>query len=267
MPTDKDEFFNPPSPPFTKGGRGGLKTVAIIPARYNSTRLPGKPLLDILGKPMIQHVWERARKAGKIERVIVATDDEGVYNAVTAFGGEAAMTSKNHLSGTDRVAEVISGFTFETEIIVNVQGDEPMIDPDMIDQVVKLLQNDSRASIGTLCRKTEDNKEIMDPNIVKVVFDKEGFALYFSRSPIPYNRDGHGSVSYYKHLGIYSYRRDALLRLSSMNPTPLEKTEKLEQLRALENGFRIKVSETDTDTIGVDTIEDLEKVIRKIKNG
>ncbi len=243
------------------------KAIAIIPARYNSTRLPGKPLVNILGKPMIQHVWERAMKAGKIERVIVATDDERVSDVVSGFAGEAIMTSKNLLSGTDRVAEVVSGLTFETEIIVNVQGDEPMIQPDMIDQVVKLLQNDSRASIGTLCRKIKDKKEITDPNIVKVVFDKEGFALYFSRSPIPYNRDGHGSVSYYKHLGIYSYRRDALLRLSSMNPTLLEETEKLEQLRALENGFRIKVGETDRDTIGVDTMEDLEKVTGKIKNG
>jgi 3-deoxy-manno-octulosonate cytidylyltransferase (CMP-KDO synthetase) len=250
------------------------KAIAIIPARYNSTRLPGKPLVNILGKPMIQHVWERAMKAGKIERVIVATDDERVYNVVKVFGGEAAMTSKSHLSGTDRIAEVVAGRSLDTDIIVNIQGDEPMIDPDMIDQVVKLLQNDSRASIGTLCRKIKDKKEITDPNIVKVVFDNDGFALYFTRSPIPFHREGQGSrdkgqgeASYYKHIGIYSYRKEALLSLASMEPTPLEKTEKLEQLRALENGFRIKVSETDRDTIGVDTMEDLEKVTGKIKNG
>lgn len=254
------------------------KAVAIIPARYKSTRFPGKPLADILGKPMIQHVWERATKADKIEKVIVATDNKRVYNVVKGFGGEAVLTSKNHLTGTDRIAEVVRGLPFNTDMIVNIQGDEPLIEPEMIDQVVEILIDDLNASIGTLCRKIEDIKEIMDPNIVKVVFDKEGFALYFSRLPIPYYREGQKARQegretieegqdrvYYKHLGIYSYRRDVLLRLSSMRPTPLEKAERLEQLRALENGLRIKVGETDRDTIGVDTREDIERVINRLK--
>jgi len=157
-------------------------------------------------------------------------------------------------------------FPPEIDIIVNIQGDEPMIEPDMIDGVINLLINDSRASIGTLCKKIEDINETIDPDIVKVVFDKEGFALYFSRSQIPYCREGEkGEGLYYKHLGIYSYRRDALLRFSSMKPTPLEKIEKLEQLRALENGLRIKIGETLKNTIGVDTKEDLDRVIKKLK--
>jgi 3-deoxy-manno-octulosonate cytidylyltransferase (CMP-KDO synthetase) len=279
VPTDKDEFSNPPSPPdksphppFAKGGlegiksrdKGGLKTVAIIPARYGSTRLPGKPLLDILGKPMIQHVWERTVKAREVEKVIVATDDEKVLRVVKDFGGEVTLTSKEHLTGTDRIAEVVRGFSLDVEIIVNVQGDEPLIEPDMIDQVVKILAYDPKASMGTLCRKISDIKEIVDTNVVKVVFDKEFYALYFSRLPIPYYRNDDPKV-YFKHLGIYSYRRDALLRLSSAKSTPLENAERLEQLRALENGFRIKVAETDRDTIGVDTEEDLEMVRRRLR--
>jgi len=252
------------------------KAIAIIPARYGSTRLPGKPLIDILGRPMIQHVWERVKRSNEIERVIVATDDERVYNVVKGFGGEVHLTSKNHLTGTDRIAEVVRGLPFYTDIIVNIQGDEPLIEPDMVDQVVKILIDDHKASIGTLCRKIGDIKEIMDPNIVKVVFDKECFALYFSRSPIPYYRDDEQGLKtqdsrlknvYYKHLGIYSYRRDVLLRLSSMKPNNLENAERLEQLRALENGLRIKVEQTEGDTIGVDTEEDLERVRRRLRSG
>lgn len=263
------------------------KAIVIIPTRYGSTRFPGKPLVDIMGKPMIQHVWERAMEASEIERVIVATDDEKVYSTVKGFGGEATFTSKEHQTGTDRIAEVVRRLPSEMDIIVNVQGDEPLIEPDMVDQVVKILIDDPKASIGTLCRKIGDIKEMMDTNVVKVVFDKDGYALYFSRLPIPYWRDdeqrpnpetspswqqGRGSGQgprlkniYYKHLGIYSYRRDALLRLSSMVPTSLEKAERLEQLRALENGFKIKVGETDKDTIGVDTEEDLEMVRKRLK--
>lgn len=245
------------------------KVVAIIPARYNSTRLPGKPLLDILGKPMIQHVWEKTKAVGKVNKVIVATDNEKIYNAVERFGGEAIMTSKSHITGTDRIAEVVKSLSSGIDIIVNIQGDEPTIEPDMVDQVISVLSNDSRASIGTLCKMIEDVNEIMDPNIVKVVFDKEGFALYFSRLPIPFYRNGKKETKgniHYKHLGIYSYRREALLSLSSTKPTPLEIAEKLEQLRAIENGMRIKVGLTFKDTIGVDTNEDLERVIKYMSN-
>lgn len=244
------------------------KVVAVIPARFGSTRLPGKPLIEIMGKPMIQHVWERAVRAKEVEKVIVATDDEKVYNAVKGFGGEVVLTSKGHPTGTDRIAEVVKGLPSSIEIIVNIQGDEPLIEPDMIDQVTKILIEEPRASIGTLCRKIEKSEEAEDPDTVKVVFDEENFALYFSRSTIPFYRDGDkrrdGKI-YYKHLGIYSYRRDALIRLSSLASTPLEKAERLEQLRALENSFKIKVDETDSDTIGVDTKKDLQRVIKRIK--
>lgn len=243
------------------------KVLAIIPARYGSTRLPGKPLVNILGKPMIQHVWEKVIGASGVGRIVVATDDEKVYDAVRGFGGEAIMTSKSHPSGTDRIAEVVRSLPFDTDIIVNIQGDEPMIEPDMVDQVIKILNNDFRASIGTLCRKMADIKEVIDPNIVKVAFDKEGFALYFSRSPIPYYRNEEKETKervYYKHIGIYSYRKDALMKLSTMSSTTFEIAEQLEQLRALENGLRIKVSETERDTIGVDTKEDLDRVIKSM---
>lgn len=246
------------------------KAVAIIPARYNSTRFPGKPLVDIMGKPMIQHVWEKAVRAKEIEKVIVATDDKKVYNAVKSFGGEVVLTSREHATGTDRIAEVVKGISPGVDIIVNVQGDEPLIEPDMIDQVTKILISEPDASIGTLCRRIDKLDEAKDPNIVKVVFDRKCFALYFSRSTIPFYRDGgdrRRSKVYYKHLGIYSYRRDVLIKLSNLEPTPLEKAEHLEQLRALENGFRIKVGGTKRDTIGVDTKEDLEMVIKRIRHG
>ena len=193
------------------------------------------------------------------EDVIVATDSETIFERVFAFGGKAIMTDKKHPSGTDRIAEVAASMDYD--IIVNVQGDEPLIRPEMIDDVITVL-DDKRASIGTLIKKIEDPEEIADPNVVKVVFDKERFALYFSRAPIPFHAD-HSEIQtpeYYKHIGIYSYRRDALLSLAGMEPTELEKIEKLEQLRALENGMKIKVKETFFETYGVDTPEDLERV-------
>ncbi len=266
-----------------------MGAVVIIPARFNSTRFPGKPLTTILGIPMIQHVYKRTSKATMIERVIVATDDMRVFDAVKGFGGEVVMTSPQHRSGSDRIAEVAKSISYD--IIVNVQGDEPLILPDMVNSVVDILNTEPSASIGTLCKKINDVEELLDPNVVKVVFDRDGFAIYFSRSPIPFHRDDwkiadcgmqiadlehetecilrftiHDSrFTAYKHLGIYSYRRDVLLTLSSLQPSSLESLEKLEQLRAIENGFKIKVRETTFDTIGVDTIEDVEKVAKRLK--
>ncbi|MDP2277996.1 MAG: 3-deoxy-manno-octulosonate cytidylyltransferase [Nitrospirota bacterium] len=249
--------------------------IVIIPAGYESTRFPGKPLAPLNGKPLIRHVYENSKKSKLAEDVIVATDSENIFNAVLEFGGKAVMTSKNHSSGTDRIAEAAAALDYD--IIVNVQGDEPLLRAEMIDDVIRLL-DDKRAAMGTLVKKIEDPEEVFDPNVVKAVFDKEGFAMYFSRAPIPFDRDDWSvqrsafsvqrktlkselrTRNYFKHLGIYSYRRDALLTLAKMEPVELEKTEKLEQLRALVNGFRIKVKETFFETIGVDTPQDLERV-------
>lgn len=254
-----------------------MPAIVIIPSRYASSRFPGKPLCLLSGKPMIQHVYERARQARLVQDVFVATDNKLIYDTVEGFGGKAIMTSETHPSGTDRIAEAVeklqaTGYKLQaTDVIVNVQGDEPMIHPQMIDDVISLM-DDERASIGTLAKRMENIIEAIDPNIVKVVFNVEGFALYFSRSPIPYHRDewknlkhltAHGSqLTVFKHIGIYAYREDVLLSLSKLPPTKLEEIEKLEQLRALENGFRIKVKETVFETIGVDTPMDLERVKR-----
>jgi 3-deoxy-manno-octulosonate cytidylyltransferase (CMP-KDO synthetase) len=249
-----------------------MTSIVIIPARYDSTRFPGKPLSLLKGKALIQHVYENSKGAHFIDDVIVATDSEEILEKVLSFGGRAVMTDKKHSSGTDRIAEVAASMDYE--VVVNVQADEPLIRPQMIDDVILIL-NDERASIGTLIKKITDPVEIIDPNVVKVVFDKDGFALYFSRSPVPYHRDKWKSLkdlvtskelqvlacqSWYKHIGIYSYRREALLALSGMEQTELEKREKLEQLRAIENGMKIKVKETFFETCGVDTPEDLERV-------
>lgn len=236
-----------------------MTSIVIIPARYDSTRFPGKPLCLLKGRPLIQHVYENSKLSKLADDVLVATDSETIFETVLSFNGKAVMTDKKHLSGTDRIAEVATKLKYD--IIVNVQCDEPLIKPEMIDDVIKLL-DDKRASIGTLVKKISEPSEITNQNIVKVVFDKEGFALYFSRSIIPFCAK-HSEVSepvYYKHIGIYSYRKNILLSLSQMEQTELEKTEKLEQLRALENGMKIKVRETLFETIGVDTPEDLEKI-------
>lgn len=245
-----------------------MSAIVVIPVRYDSTRFPGKPLALLKGKPMIQYVYEGCSGATHVEEVIVATDSETIFEKVLSFGGKAIMTSPLHSSGTDRVAEVAA--TMDYDIIVNVQGDEPLIRPQMIDEVVDLL-SDSRADMGTLAKRIINAEDIMDPDVVKVVFDKDNFALYFSRSPIPYHRDLFRSgkrkeyssgVWMFKHIGVYSYRRDVLLALSNMKRTRLEEAEKLEQLRAIENGLKIKVKETDFETIGVDTPQDLERVER-----
>jgi 3-deoxy-manno-octulosonate cytidylyltransferase (CMP-KDO synthetase) len=247
-----------------------MTSMVIIPARYDSTRFPGKPLYLLRGKPLIQHVYENSKHADLVDDVVVATDSETIFERVLSFGGKAVMTDKTHPSGTDRIAEV--AVSSDCDIIVNVQGDEPLIRPEMIRDVITILA-DERASIGSLYKKIGNTEEIADPNVVKAVFDEEGFALYFSRAPIPFFRDGWKNLNYvsqvpghrpdvmaYKHIGIYSYRKEALLAFARMKPTKLEQAEKLEQLRALENGMKIKLKETFFETYGVDTPEDLERV-------
>jgi 3-deoxy-manno-octulosonate cytidylyltransferase (CMP-KDO synthetase) len=235
-----------------------LAIVAIIPARFGSTRLPGKPLSDIHGKPMIQHVYERARRARRVDRVLVATDDARIADAVRAFGGEAVMTSPDHASGTDRLAEAARAV--DAEIVVNVQGDEPMLDPSAIDAAVEALLADPGLAMATLSVPIEDADELESPDVVKVVVDAAGDALYFSRSPIPYARRTPRERPR-KHVGLYVYRRDALDRFASLPPSPLEEAEGLEQLRALHHGMRIRVVAREGESgVAVDTPEDLERV-------
>ncbi len=235
-----------------------MDVVAIIPARYAATRLPGKVLLDIAGKPMLQHVYERASATAGIDQVIVATDDERIATAVERFGGEARMTSPDHATGTDRLAEVAADL--DAEIIVNVQGDEPLIVPASIQLAVQPLRDDDSLVMSTLRERLHDPHEIQDPNNVKVVVDRDDFALYFSRHPIPFVRGADAPPTFWRHLGLYVYRRDFLLTYAQLPPTPLQLAESLEQLRALEHGYRIKVPATPHPALGVDTPEDLERV-------
>ena len=232
--------------------------VIIIPARYASTRFPGKPLASLWGKPIIQHVYERASHARHCSRVIIATDDERIAATARAFGAEVAMTRADHPSGTDRVAEVAANL--EAELIVNVQGDEPLVDPAAIDAAVAPLTADPTIPMGTLAAPVEEITDLANPNVVKVVVDQAGFALYFSRLPIPFVRDGQAGVTRYRHLGLYVYRRDFLLGLAKLTPTPLEQAEMLEQLRVLEHGHRIKVVIVGKASPGVDTPEDLARL-------
>ena len=234
-----------------------MKALCIIPARYASTRLPGKPLRDIAGKPMIVRVYERAVQAKRVQDVVVATDDERIRTAVEEHGGRAVMTRTDHATGTDRLAEVAEKMT-DYDLIINVQGDEPLIDPTVIDELVEPFLADARLSMATAKTLLTDEEEIANPNNVKVITDLAGNALYFSRARIPYARNEGANV--YKHIGIYAYRRDFLLSYARMAQTPLERSESLEQLRALENGHRIHVIETDAVFIGVDTEEDLTAV-------
>lgn len=244
-----------------------MKITAIIPARYASTRFPGKALAEIAGKPMIQHVYERTSQAKFVSRTIVATDDQRIADAINMIGGEAIMTSTDHETGTDRLAEVAENL--DSDIIVNVQGDEPLIDPNTIDQAIEPLTIDSSILMGTIKTRVKCLHDFLSPNVVKVVTDCNGNALYFSRSPLPFFRDkwqdlkddsfASGKLLCYKHIGLYVYRRNFLLRFASMPPTFLEISEKLEQLRALENGIRIRVVETGFESIGVDTPDDLVK--------
>lgn len=235
-----------------------MKTICVIPARYASTRLPGKPLKDICGKPMICRVFERAKLAEKISEVIVATDDERIFQAVEENSGRAMMTRADHKTGTDRLAEVAEKFP-DVDVIVNVQGDEPLIEGGLIDELVAEFERDENLQMATVATELREESDMKNPNNVKVVTDKNNDALYFSRSLIPYPRNS-GKSKVYKHIGIYAYRRKFLLNYSNMESTPLEQSESLEQLRALENGYKIRVIKSDCKFIGVDTLEDLELV-------
>ena len=235
-----------------------MKVLCVIPARYASTRLPGKPLSMIAGKPMIQHVYERACQAQLPDEVVVATDNELVEKAVLNFGGKAVMTSPDHPSGTDRLAEVALMYP-DVDVIVNVQGDEPMIPPEVIDRLAEVFNSDADLNMATM-KVVMDEEDYENPAAVKVVTDQQGYALYFSRSLMSYPRNKPEGFKVFKHVGIYAYRRNFLLKYAALAPTPLEKAESLEQLRALENGYKIKVLESDFQGIGVDTPEDLAAV-------
>jgi 3-deoxy-manno-octulosonate cytidylyltransferase (CMP-KDO synthetase) len=249
-------------PPVSNTGpssfRVSVSAIAIIPARYQSSRLPGKALADIAGRPMIEHVYRRASAAASISRVIVATDDRRIADAVETFGGSVVMTSASHQSGTDRLAEVAA--TLDCDLVVNVQGDEPVLAPDTIDAAVAPFANDPGLEMSTLRRRITDAAELQNPNVTKVVVDRDGFAMYFSRAPIPHTRAGQPAAAAWAHIGLYVYRRETLLRLAALPHTALERAEALEQLRALEHGIRIKAIETSHESIGVDTAEDLERV-------
>lgn len=245
----------------------GVSVLAVVPARYASVRFPGKPLAPIAGRPMIQQVVERVRQAGQVSRVLVATDDPRIVKAVEAFGGEAILTRADHSNGTDRVAEVAAHVP--AQIYVNVQGDEPLIDPGTIDAVVSAMLEDDSVQLATPCVAIGEPNDIMDPNVVKVVRDFDGNAIYFSRAPIPWIRDTSANVEarHWKHLGLYGYRRDALLEYPTLPPGDLERVEQLEQLRWLENGFRIRVVETDYDAVSVDVPADVERVEALLRGG
>ncbi len=234
--------------------------LVVIPARYAASRFPGKPLVSIAGKPMIQHVVEQVRQATFPTRIVVATDDERIKAAVEAFGGEAILTRGDHRTGTDRVAEVAVHIT--ADIYINVQGDQPLIDPGTVDAVAAVLVEDESIQLATPCCAINQKNEIMDPNVVKVVQDFDGNALYFSRAPVPWVRDTGAKVAaqHCKHIGLYGYRREALLEFPTLPPGELERIEQLEQLRWLENGFRIHVIETEYDAISVDVPADVERV-------
>ncbi|MBX9690195.1 MAG: 3-deoxy-manno-octulosonate cytidylyltransferase [Candidatus Obscuribacterales bacterium] len=242
------------------------KIAVVIPARYASTRFPGKPLVDIAGKTMIERVYAQAMKAKLVSDVLVATDDQRIYDAVKAFGGQVRMTRNDHPSGTDRLAEIATAHP-ELEIIVNVQGDEPLIDPSTIDAAVLPLVEDERTEMSTIAARIREKEEICNNTVVKVVRDACGNALYFSRLPIPYYResDDNDGQAHYAHIGLYVYRRDVLLKLASLPPTPLEKAEALEQLRALENGINIRVVEVEKRSPAVDRPEDLKTVIKALE--
>ncbi|MBC7358006.1 MAG: 3-deoxy-manno-octulosonate cytidylyltransferase [Desulfacinum sp.] len=243
-----------------------MAVVAIIPARYASTRFPGKPLALILGKPMIRRVYERVRRCRALDRVVVATDDERIREAVTSFGGEVVLTRADHPSGTDRLAEAAQLLGLqEDDLVVNIQGDEPDVTPDMIEALIAEATRTPIPPMATLAFPCNSPEEYTDPNVVKVVRNVHGNALYFSRSPIPHRRDeGSGPTLFLKHLGMYAYRKEFLCRFTRLAPTALEQMEKLEQLRALEHGFTIRVGLSPRETVGVDTPEDLKRLEERL---
>lgn len=232
------------------------KTAIIIPARYASSRLEGKPLIEVNSKPIIQWVWERAKSVKSADSVIIATDDQRIFDCAKSFGGDVEMTSTEHKCGSDRICEVASRHE-DFDIIVNLQGDEPMINPECVETVIQLLKNDSAADISTLVTQAEAD-EIDNPNNVKCVFDKNGYALYFSRSKIPFERN-QNIAKFYKHIGIYGYRRKALFDMSKLSQADIERAESLEQLRALYYGMKIKTAVVNYKAVGIDTKEDLER--------
>jgi 3-deoxy-manno-octulosonate cytidylyltransferase (CMP-KDO synthetase) len=237
------------------------QAIGIIPARYGSTRLPAKVLAPLHGKPLVQHVYEQAKRARSLSEVIIATDDERIVAAVERFGGRAVMTSPSHRSGTDRIAEVAR--TVDAPVFLNIQGDEPLVHPDQLDQIADFLLAHQAVPMATVMTRLIRPDDLASPHVVKVVVDQDGYALYFSRSPIPYIRDGGPSMPprvYWKHLGLYGYQRHFLLQFPHLPPTKLEQLEQLEQLRALEHGHKIRVLETPHDTVAVDTAADLGKV-------
>lgn len=235
--------------------------VAVLPARYQSSRFPGKPLAMIAGKTMIQRVYEQVMQADGVSRVVVATDDERIFNVVKYFSGEALMTG-NCSCGTERVYEAIRDYS--CDIVINVQGDEPLIKPEMINELIEAFECDDIV-MATLCKEIVEDSDINNPNIVKVVRDRNDNALYFSRCPVPFNRDSRRDVKYFKHIGIYGYKKDFLREYVQLEKTPLEMAENLEQLRVLESGYKIKVKETIYDSIGVDAPEDILKIEKEMK--
>ena len=235
--------------------------IAVIPARFDSSRLGGKPLVDIAGKPMIQRVFEQSQKSSVVTRTIVATDDERIVSAVKAFGGEAVMTSDTCRSGTDRVAETAKMLgAADEDIIINIQGDQPVFDPQSLDDLIRPFKEEPGLAMSTLAYKIQNPREITDPKDVKVVFNRQGFAMYFSRAQIPFPRDGQTDVDYYKHLGFYAYTKAFLDQIVTLDSGTCEQVEKLEQLRVLEYGFPIKVVVTQYDSPEIDLPEDIERV-------
>lgn len=239
------------------------QTAIIIPARYGSSRLEGKPLLRANNKPIIQWVWEKASKCPLVDRVIIATDDERIFNVCKDFGAEVEMTSTEHKSGSDRIAEVAERHP-EIAYIINLQGDEPLIEQANIELVIKGVLEDEKADISTLLREIKDEDEAQNPNLVKCVFDVDNYAMYFSRSKIPYERNA-GKSKIYGHLGIYGYKREALFKMTKLPQTSYEQAESLEQLRVLQNGMKIKVAVVDNIPVGIDTLEDFEKFKRMVE--
>ena len=239
-----------------------MKVIGIIPARWGATRFEGKVLANLLGKPVIQHVWENAKRAKTLDDLVVACDDERIMKVVERFGGKAVYTSPDQPSGTDRLAEVVN--PMDVDIAVNIQGDEPLIKPILIDNLVITLQNEKLAQMATVIKKIEDAAELTNSNVVKVVVDKNGYAMYFSRYSIPYNRTGgqekENKPVYFKHIGLYAFTKDFLFTFRNLPKSSLENAEKLEQLRVLEYGYKIKTVETNIDTVGVDIPEDLKRV-------
>lgn len=238
---------------------GKQQTLGIIPARWASTRFPGKPLHLIAGKPLVQHVWERCQQCQNLDSLVIATDDQRILEAAQGFGAEAVMTAGNHPTGTDRIAEASAAYPMAS-LIINIQGDEPLIDPLLIDRLASTLIADPEVSMATAANPFTDDSLMDDPNVVKVVLAQNGDALYFSRSPIPFRRSDSEQLSLYRHKGIYAYRRDFLEQFVSWPPSPLELAESLEQLRALENNARIQVLITDDESPGVDTFEQARQI-------